>query len=125
MEHFYEIFWSILGTIGSGLAAWLVVVITNWLNRKIKDKKLAKLMSDITTLIITVVQHTYQVYVESLKQAGTFGKIEQQAAKAAAMAEIERQLTVEQKEYIATIADNVKEWISMQIEAAIYSLKNR
>lgn len=125
MEHFYEILWGIIGTIGSGLAAWLVVVITNWLNSKIKDKKLAKIATDIFTLIMTVVQRTYQVYVEALKARNAFGTQEQQNAKDAAINEIKQQLTVEQKEYIASISTNIEEWIGMQIEAVIYQLKNK
>ena len=125
MDHFYEILWGIIGTIGSGLATWLVVVITNWLNSKIKDKKLAKIASDIATIITKVVQRVFQTYVQTLKDNNSFKLDNQRAAKIAAINEIKNQLTVEQAEYIASITKDVEEWISTQIEACIYTLKNK
>lgn len=125
MNNFYEILWTVIGTIASGLATWLTVVITNWLNNKIKDKKLAKIASDITVLVMTIVQQTFQVYVEALKKQGKFDEKEQAAAKKAAVDEIMRQLTEEQKEYINNISNDVRQYISIQIEAAIYRLKNK
>lgn len=125
MEHFYEFLWAILGTIGSGLATWLVIVITNFFNKKIKDKKLANILTSITTLIIKVVQKAYQTTIEALKKEGKFDKEAQQHAKDAAIAEITNQLTVEQKDYIESLGVDIKEWLSLQIESTIYQLKNK
>lgn len=124
MENFYQILWTILGAAGTALATWLVAVITNWINKKIKDKKLAQILSSITVLVTTVVQKTFQVYVETLKENGKFDIDAQHAAKSAAIAEIERQLTVEQREYILSISTTIREWLDLQIEAVIYQLKN-
>lgn len=125
MEHFYEILWTVVGTIASGLATWLVVVITNWLNKKIKDEKLAKIMTTITELIFNVVQETMQVYVNTMKSQGSFDEKAQQAAKQAAIEKIKRELTIEQKECIAGITSDVEAWISTKIESAIYQLKGK
>lgn len=123
MEHFYEILWSLLAVAGTALTTWLVATITNWLNKKIKDKKLADIMTSLTTLVMTVVEKTYQTVVQTLKEQNSFDKHAQELIKANAVNEIKRQLTVEQKEYIDSLGMKVEEWISLQIEAMIYQLK--
>jgi L-lactate permease len=123
MEHFYEILWSLLAVAGTALTTWLVATITNWLNKKIKDKKLADIMTSLTTLVMSVVEKTYQTVVQTLKEQNSFDKHAQEMVKANAVNEIKRQLTVEQKEYIDSLGMKVEEWISLQIEAMIYQLK--
>lgn len=123
MEHFYEILWSLLAIAGTALTTWLIATITNWLNKKIKDKKLADIMTSLTTLVMTVVEKTYQTVVQTLKEQNSFDKHTQEVIKTNAINEIKRQLTVEQKEYIDSLGMKVEEWISLQIEAMIYQLK--
>lgn len=123
MEHFYEILWTAVGTVLTGLSTWLVVVITNWLNKKMSDKKAAKILSDIVMLITNIIQETYQIYVEALKTDGKFDMKNQAAAKDAALKKIKAQLTEEQKEYIQSITSDAEAWLSTKIEAIIYQLK--
>lgn len=125
MEHFYEILWTCVGTLLTGICTWLAVVITNWLNKKMKDKQAAKILSDITILIMSVIQETYQIYVQSLKDQGKFDAEAQSKAKDAAVAKIKSMLTVEQRDFIASITGDVEAWISTKIESAIYQLKNK
>ena len=61
-----------LGIIISGLCSWLVVVLTGLLNSKIKDKKLAKITTALTTIILNSVQQVFQTYVDTLKKEGKF-----------------------------------------------------
>lgn len=124
MNNAMEVVWAVVGTAGTALIGWLVGLLTKWLTSKMKDKKLASIIASIMDLVKVVVQKTYQVYVETLKENGHFGLDEQHAAKAAALAEIERQLTFEQREYILSISRSVEEWLTLQIEATIYQLKN-
>lgn len=42
LNQFYAILWSIIGTIGTGLATWLTALLVDFLNQKIKDKKIAR-----------------------------------------------------------------------------------
>ena len=125
MEHFYEILWTCVGTLLTGVCTWLAVVITNWLNKKMKDKQAAKILSDVTTLIMNIIQETYQIYVQSLKDQGKFDSEAQSKAKDAAVAKIKSMLTVEQRDFIASITSDVEAWISTKIESAIYQLKNK
>lgn len=123
MEHFYEILWGIVGTIASGLATWLVFAITSWLNSKIKDKKAAKMMSDILNIINIVIQKLLQITVDDLKKHNKFDKEAQERIKAEAVTEIKKLLTEEQADYIKTIATDVDEWLNAQIETTVRMLK--
>lgn len=122
MQHFYEILWTVIGTIASGLATWLVVVITNWLNKKVKDEKASKVMTEVVSLIGTVVMKVSQTFVDSMKKAGKFDEEAAKAAKKAAIEEIKHQLTVEQRATIESIYADVEAWISSMVEAQVYSL---
>lgn len=42
VNQFYAILWSIISTIGTGLATWLTALLVDFLNQKIKDKKIAR-----------------------------------------------------------------------------------
>ena len=76
-----------LGIIISGLCSWLVVVLTGLLNSKIKDKKLAKITTALTTIILNSVQQVFQTYVDTLKKEGKFDKEAQKEAINKAKAE--------------------------------------
>ena len=121
---FWPIFWSIIGTIGTGLATWLTAVIVNWLNQKIKDKKLAKYASDVFQIIMSAVQTVFQSFVDVLKKEGKFGPEQQEEARRRAYSIIVSQLTPELKKYIEENFGDAKEYIMNQIEAMIYNLKN-
>ncbi len=123
MEHFYEILWTVLGTVGSGIAIWLATVITNWLNKKIKDKKLADILSSITMLVFDCVQAAYQTTVSVLKAEGKFDEAAQKKVKTKVVNELIAKLTIEQKDYINQLGVDLKEWLGLQIESVIYQLK--
>ena len=124
MEQFLPIFWSIVGTIGTGLATWLTAVLVNWLNSKIKDKKLARWASDVTQIVMNAVQTIFQEFVETLKKNGKFDAEAQKEAKERAYKIIMSQLTPELKKYIEDNFGDMKEYLMNQIEAMIYQLKN-
>ena len=123
LEAFWPIFWSIIGTIGAGLATWLTSFIVGWLNQKIKDKKLARWSSELFTIIMNAVQTVFQSFVDTLKKEGKFTKEAAAEAKDKAYNIIMSQLTPELKTYICDNFGDMKDYLMNQIESMIYNLK--
>lgn len=123
MENFWPIFWSAVGTALTALLSWLTVVITNFFNSKIKDKKAVEHASNLTRIIMTAVQSVTQTFVSALKKNGNFDEKAQKEAKERAMVIIKSQLTVELKEYITNNYGDLEAYLSNRIEAMIYTLK--
>lgn len=121
-----EVLNIILGAVSvvvTGLASWAVAMFTKWLTGKMKDKKLAKMLCDITNIITDAVMNMYQAFVESLKANGKFDASAQKAVKEKCMEIIMGQLTGEMKAYIEENFGDIKAWISEKIETVIYQLK--
>lgn len=123
MDAFWPIFWSIIGTIGTGLATWLTTFVVSLLNQKIKDKKLARWSSEVTMIIMNAVQTVFQEFVDVLKKEGKFTPEAQKEAKERAYKIIISQLTPDLEKYIKDNFGEMKEWLMNQIEAIIYQLK--
>lgn len=123
--NFQEILFSAIGTILTGLLAWLVSIITNWINSKIKDKNAAKILTSVTALVTNVVQATYQSYVEALKGTDAWTKEAQEAALNKALTTIKSQLNNEGIKFIEENYGNVEEYLKTLIESVLYKLKNK
>ena len=123
--NFQEILFSAIGTILTGLLAWLVSIITNWINSKIKDKNAAKILTSVTTLVTNVVQATYQSYVEALKGTDAWTKEAQETALNKALTTIKSQLNSEGIKFIEENYGNVEEYLKTLIESILYKLKNK
>ena len=123
--NFQEILFSAIGTILTGLLAWLVSIITNWINSKIKDKNAAKILTSVTSLVTNVVQATYQSYVEALKGTDAWTKEAQEAALNKALTTIKSQLNSEGIKFIEENYGNVEEYLKTLIESILYKLKNK
>ena len=123
--NFQEILFSAIGTILTGLLAWLVSIITHWINSKIKDKNAAKILTSVTTLVTNVVQATYQSYVEALKGTDAWTKEAQEAALNKALTTIKSQLNSEGIKFIEENYGNVEEYLKTLIESVLYKLKNK
>lgn len=102
---------------------WLGAVITSYLNKKIKDKKLANLASNLVMIVMNSVQAVTQEYVSVMKKNGKWTEEAQAEAKQRAYTIICSQLTPELREYITTNFGDIKSYIFTQIEAIIYQLK--
>ena len=124
MEVFWPIFWSIIGTVGTGLATWLTTFVVGLLNQKIKDKKLARWSSELFQIIMNAVQTVFQEFVDTMKKNGKFDEAAQKEAKERAYNIIITQLTPELGKYIEENFGDMKEYIMNCIEATIYQLKN-
>ena len=123
--NFQEILFSAIGTILTGLLVWLVSIVINWINSKIKDKNAAKILTSITTLVTNVVQATYQSYVEALKGTDAWTKKAQEEALNKAFTTIKSQLNNEGIKFIEENYGNVEEYIKTLIESILYKLKNK
>lgn len=123
-QEILNILLSALGVIVTGLVSWGVVVLTNWLNTKIKDKNLAMLLTKATTIVSDAVKTVYQEFVEALKKDGKFDAEAQAQAKEKALAIIKGQLTDEIKTFIENNFGDVQNWLAEKIEAVLYTLKN-
>ena len=123
MNEVWKIILSAIGILVTGLMTWLVAVITKWFNTKIKDKKVAKFMSDITEIVFNGVSCVFQTFVDSLKKANKFDKQAQEEAKQKAYTIIMTQLTPELQEFIQSNFGDIQTYIMNRIESAIYSLK--
>lgn len=106
------------------LISFLGIKFSQWLSTKIKDEKAAALFKKATEIVTNAVRVTFQTYVESLKNSGSFGKDEQLIALNKAKDIITSELTEELKAFISKNYGDLQAWISNQIEASIYKLKN-
>lgn len=106
------------------LISFLGIKLSQWLSTKIKDEKAAKLLTQATEIVVTAVKSVFQTYVESLKNSGTFDKTAQLEALNKAKAIVTSELTVELKDFITANYGDLEDWITNQIEASIYKLKN-
>ncbi len=125
MTQFWPIFWSAIGTGLTALISWAVSRLIVWLNGKIKDEKMRKHANAVVQIVYNAVQAIFQTFVEKLKDDGKFTAEEQAEAKVKCLEIINAQLTPELKEYITTNFGDIKEYLSTQIEAIIYQLKNK
>lgn len=123
LSAFWPIFWSVIGTVATGLATWLTTVIIGWLNTKIKDKKLAQWASQVSTIIFNAVQAVTQEFVDTLKKNGKFDEAAQKEAKERAYKIICVELSADLKSYISENFGDMKEYIMNQIESAIWYQK--
>ena len=106
------------------LISFLGIKLSQWLSTKIKDEKAAALFTKAVDIVTNAVSITFQTYVESLKNSGSFGKEEQLIAFEKAKAIITSELTEDLKTFITQNYGDLQTWISNQIEATIYKLKN-
>ena len=106
------------------LISFLGIKLSQWLSTKIKDEKAQALFAKAIGIVTNAVQVTFQTYVESLKNSGSFGKEEQAIAFDKAKAIITSELTEELKDFITQNYGDLQKWIANQVEATIYKLKN-
>lgn len=119
-----EIILSALGILITGLATWLTTVIVNWLNTKIKNKKLAELLSSIAKAVEVAVRATYQEYVENLKGTAGWTKEAQEEALKRAIAKAKEIFSDEAKKYIEENYEDIDAFIANLIESILFDLKS-
>ncbi|MDD4110057.1 MAG: hypothetical protein PHS54_00725 [Clostridia bacterium] len=106
------------------LITFLGIKLTQWLNTKIKGEKERNLLTKITEIITNNVASTFQTFVESLKKENKFDLNAQAQALRKTKESIFNELSDEAIQYIDNNFGDFNEWITTQIEATIYKLKN-
>lgn len=106
------------------MATWGVERLIAWLNTKIKDQKALTYLNNAISVVTSVVKATYQTYVEALKNENMFTKEAQEQALNKAVEQAKTTMSAEVKNFVTENYGDLTEWIKLQIESAIYSLKN-
>lgn len=119
-----NILYSALGMIITGLVSWGVERLIAFLNTKIKNIKALTYLTDAISIVTNSVKSTYQTYVQSLKDKDVFTEEAQKTALIKALNQAQSQMSEELKKYITNNFGNLTDWITTQIEASLYNLKN-
>ena len=118
-----NIIYSVISIIATGIASLIVAKVSQWLNAKIKDKKLAEAMTQILSIVEGCVKEVFQTFVDSLKKEGKFDKEKQQEAFDKCKEKIKSQLSLELVKFIQDNFGDVENYISSLIESTIFNLK--
>ena len=84
-----------------------------------------QMAGQVLSIIQSAVQAIQQVFVDALKDDGKFDAKEQVVAKEKCLAIINEQLTPELTAYIQENFGDVQKYLSTQIEAVLYNLKQK
>ena len=95
-----------------------------FINSKIKNNELAKQLTTATTIVTNAVRVVFQTYVDTLKKNGSFDKEAQVEALTRAKNIALSQITEDTKSYIEDNYGDFNNWLTIQIESTIDSLKN-
>ncbi|MDE6408556.1 MAG: hypothetical protein K2K48_05975 [Anaeroplasmataceae bacterium] len=106
------------------LITMLGTKVISWINSKIKNEKMAGLLTQATEAVINAVRSVFQTYVEQLKADGTFGEEKQRNALLKAKDLALSQMTDEVKTFIQINYGDLQQWLTTSIEATINKLKN-
>jgi len=118
-----NIIYSVISIIATGIASLIVAKVSQWLNAKIKDKKLAEAMTQILSIAENCVKEVFQTFVDSLKKEGKFDKEKQQEAFDKCKEKIKSQLSNTLVQFITDNFGSVDSYIGSLIESTIYNLK--
>lgn len=119
----WNIIWSVVGIVATGLVSWATTALVAWLNTKIKNEKAAKWAADLTSIVSNAVLSVTQTFVDTMKKAGKFDEAAAKEAKEKALAIITGQLTPELKDYITSNFGDISEYLGNLVEATVQSLK--
>ena len=114
----------ILGALG-----WLAKLGAQLIAKKIKNEKIASILTRFDYLALSVVKKVMQTYVEDIRAASADGKLtdeEKKAAKDKAMLEVKSHLGLKGLEELAGVfgaGDLLNSIIDTKIEATVHDLK--
>ena len=112
----------ILGIVGA-LITGLGTVITLLINKYVKNKETAAMLSNISEIVMKCVQETYQTYVQELKDKDIFDAEAQKTALNNCIANIKSLLTTEMSDYLSKNYADVEKFLKTLVESAINTLK--
>ena len=116
-----EIIISILGIVITVVSGYIIA----WINSKIKDEKIKRILNDALKIVSNGVDYVYQTYVEELKGTTLWDADAMKEASNRAMEYINANLTEEAKAFISKNGKDLAEWIKEQIEIAIKKSKDQ
>lgn len=112
----------ILGIVGA-LITGLGTVITLLINKYVKNKETAAMLSNISEIVMKCVQETYQTYVQELKDKDIFDVEAQKTALNNCISNIKSLLTTEMSDYLSKNYADVEKFLKTLVESAINTLK--
>ena len=116
-----EVIISILGIVITVISGYIIA----WINSKIKDEKIKRILNDALKIVSNGVDYVYQTYVEKLKGTTLWDADAMKEASNRAMEYINANLTEEAKAFISKNGKDLAEWIKEQIEIAIKKSKDQ
>ena len=116
-----EVIISILGIVITVVSGYIIA----WINSKIKDEKIKRILNDALKIVSNGVDYVYQTYVEGLKGTTLWDADAMKEASSRAMEYINANLTEEAKAFISKNGKDLAEWIKEQIEIAIKKSKDQ
>ena len=116
-----EVIISILGIVTTVVSGYIIA----WINSKIKDEKIKRILNDALNIVSNGVDYVYQTYVEELKGTTLWDADAMKEASNRAMEYINANLTEEAKAFISTNGTDLAEWTKEQIEIAIKKSKDQ
>lgn len=123
MSAYEKILISILSTIGSGLATWLVKSVTGWLSAKRNEKTASTNDATINNVVADVVEQFMQIAVIDMKNDKKFDEAAKKDVFNSALITIKNQLSSKLKKYIEKNFGDLDNFLATKIEAAILELK--
>ena len=112
----------ILGIVGA-LITGLGTVITLLINKYVKNKETAAMLSNISEIVMKCVQETYQTYVQELKDKDIFDAEAQKTALNNCISNIKSLLTTEMSDYLSKNYADVEKFLKTLVESTINTLK--
>ncbi len=110
-------------TAATALISWALSLLTAVIKNKVKNETAAQYLNEALDIVDDAVKSTYQTYVQSLKEQGTFDKDAQIAALQKAKCTILSHLSGEAQDYVKQLFGDLNGWIETQIESKLYELK--
>ena len=111
-----SIIYSALGIIVTGLVSWGTKRLIVFLNKKIKNKKLLKHLTNGIEIASSTVNATYKTYIQTLKNENNNTPETRKEALTKAINQAEDEMSEDLKNYITDKFGDLNIWIKSQID---------
>ncbi len=111
-----SIIYSALGIIVTGLVSWGTKRLIVFLNKKVKNKKLLKHLTNGIEIAASTVNATYKTYIQTLKNENNNTPETRKEALTKAIKQAEDAMSEDLKNYITDNFGDINIWIKSQIE---------
>ncbi len=118
-----EIIIKIITMVLGALLSYAVARLSSMINSKIKDEKLKNCLQTSLQIVTGAVKKTYQTYVDGIKGTDAWTAEAQKQALTMALETCKSELSDDFKKYITSHFGDLDEWLTSQIEAALYDVK--